>query len=93
MRAFIRRSIESGRFHSEDEAVQEALSLWEGRERERAEVLAALDEADTSLVRAEPDLAGLFRAARRHGYVVTVKPLLVAGARNHHYLQPWRLAA
>ena len=52
-RAFIRRAIESGRFHSEDEAVQEALSLWEGRERGRAEILAALDEADTSLARGE----------------------------------------
>ena len=52
-RAFIRRAIESGRFQSEDEAVQEALSLWEGRERGRAETLAALDEADTSLARGE----------------------------------------
>ncbi len=52
-RAFIRRAIEDGRFHSEDEAVQEALSLWEERERGRAEILAALDEADTSLARGE----------------------------------------
>ena len=52
-RAFIRRAIESGRFHSEDEAVREALSLWEGRERGRAKILAALDEADASLARSE----------------------------------------
>ena len=52
-RAFIRRAIESGRLQREDEAVQEALSLWEGRERARAELLAALDEAETSLARGE----------------------------------------
>ena len=52
-RAFIRRAIESGRLQSEDEAVQEALSLWEGRERGRAECLAALDEAEASLARGE----------------------------------------
>ena len=52
-RAFIRRAIENGRFHSEDEAVQEALSLWEGRERGRVEIIAALDEADIALARGE----------------------------------------
>jgi len=32
-RAFGRQAIESGRLQREDEAVQEALSLWEERER------------------------------------------------------------
>ena len=45
--------IESGRFSHEEEAVQEALSLWEERERRRVEILAALDEADASLARGE----------------------------------------
>jgi len=52
-RAFIRRAIESGRFRREEEAVQEALTQWEERERRRAEILAALDEAEASLGRGE----------------------------------------
>ena len=48
-RAFIRRAIDSGRFRREEEAVQEALSIWEERERRRAEILASLDETDASL--------------------------------------------
>jgi putative addiction module CopG family antidote len=34
-RAFVQRAIESGRFSGEEEAVQEALALWEERERRR----------------------------------------------------------
>ena len=52
-RAFIRRAIDSGRFRREEEAVQEALSIWEERERRRAEILASLDETDASLGRGE----------------------------------------
>jgi len=33
--------------------VKEALSLWEERERGRAEILAAVDEAEASLARGE----------------------------------------
>jgi Arc/MetJ-type ribon-helix-helix transcriptional regulator len=52
-KALARQAIESGRLHGEEEAVQEALSLWEGRERARIEILAAVDMAETSLVRWE----------------------------------------
>lgn len=52
-RAFVRRAIESGRFTREEEAVQEALALWEERERRRLEILAMVDEADASLARGE----------------------------------------
>jgi Arc/MetJ-type ribon-helix-helix transcriptional regulator len=52
-RALARRAIESGRLHREEDAVQEALSLWEDRERHRIEFLASLDEARTSLARGE----------------------------------------
>jgi len=52
-KAFIRQAIESGRLRVEEDAVKEALSLWEDRERSRAEVLAAIDEAETSLARRE----------------------------------------
>ena len=52
-RAFVQKAIESGRFAREEEAVQEALALWEERERRRLEILAMLDEADASLARGE----------------------------------------
>ena len=35
-KAFARRAIESGRLDSEQDAVLEALTLWEDRERQRA---------------------------------------------------------
>ena len=52
-RAFVQKAIESGRFSRAEEAIQEALALWEERERRRLEILAMLDEADASLARGE----------------------------------------
>ena len=49
--AFIRHAIESGRLHREEEAVKEALALWEERERRRAGILAAVGEAESSIAR------------------------------------------
>ena len=51
--AFIRQAIATGRFGRAEDAVQEALSLWEERERKRAEFLASLDDARASLARGE----------------------------------------
>ena len=51
--AFIQRAIETGRFNRVEDAVREALSLWEERERRRAEILAAVDVAEASLARDE----------------------------------------
>lgn len=51
--AFIRNAIESGRLHREEEAVEEALALWEERERQRIEFLASLEAAYSSLARGE----------------------------------------
>lgn len=51
--AFIRQGIETGRFHRAEDAVAEALSIWEERERKRAEFLATLDDAKSSLARDE----------------------------------------
>lgn len=48
-KAFVRQAIESGRLHREEDAVREALALWEDRERARAEILAAVDAAESSL--------------------------------------------
>ena len=51
--AFVRQAIQSGRLHREEDAVMEALALWEERERTRAEILVAVDEAEAPLARGE----------------------------------------
>lgn len=51
--AFVRRAIEAGRLRGAEDAVREALALWEERERRRAEILAAVDAAEASLARGE----------------------------------------
>jgi Arc/MetJ-type ribon-helix-helix transcriptional regulator len=43
--AFIREAVASGRLLRPEDAVQQALSLWERQERNRVQLLAALDEA------------------------------------------------
>ena len=52
-KAFAQRAIESGRLSSEDDAVRQALELWEERERQRAEFLVTLNEAKASMARGE----------------------------------------
>jgi putative addiction module CopG family antidote len=52
-RAFVQKAIDSGRFTREEEAVKEALALWERRERRRLEIIAMIDEADASVARGE----------------------------------------
>jgi Arc/MetJ-type ribon-helix-helix transcriptional regulator len=49
----VQQAIESGRLHRPEDAVEEALRLWEERERARAEILAAVDAAEASLDRGE----------------------------------------
>jgi Arc/MetJ-type ribon-helix-helix transcriptional regulator len=65
-KAFVRQAIESGRLHREEDAVQEALSLWEERERSRAEILTAVDVAEASIARGEGrNYAGIHAANGR----------------------------
>jgi len=52
-KAFARQAVEAGRLGREEDAVQEALYLWEERERNRAQILAAVDRAEASLARGE----------------------------------------
>lgn len=52
-KALVRQAIESGRLRHEEDAVKEALSLWEERERRRLEILIAVDKAEASLARGE----------------------------------------
>lgn len=49
LEAFLRQAIESGRIHHAEEALQQALSPWETRERGRLDILSALDEAEGDL--------------------------------------------
>jgi len=51
--AFARQGIEAGRFSSEEDAVREALALWEERERRRVEILLSIDAAEASIARGE----------------------------------------
>jgi Arc/MetJ-type ribon-helix-helix transcriptional regulator len=50
-REFIRRTIDSRRVHSPEDAVREALALWIERERRRDEILTAIDIAEASPAR------------------------------------------
>jgi Arc/MetJ-type ribon-helix-helix transcriptional regulator len=52
-KAFARQAVRAGRLNREEEAVQEALALWESRERSRAEILVALDIAEASFASGE----------------------------------------
>src|SRR5579863_225784 len=52
-KAFVRQAIETGRYSREEDALREALSLWETRERRRAEILAAGDQAEASFARGD----------------------------------------
>jgi Arc/MetJ-type ribon-helix-helix transcriptional regulator len=51
--AFARRAVEAGRLKSEEGAVDEALLLWEQRERRRVELQATIDESRAALARGE----------------------------------------
>jgi Arc/MetJ-type ribon-helix-helix transcriptional regulator len=52
-KAFARRAIESGRLRTEQDAVAEALALWEERERQRVAFLLTLEDAKASIGRGE----------------------------------------
>src|SRR2546423_5379228 len=51
--ALIRQAVEAGRFEHPEDALKEALALWEERERARAEFIETLDDAEASLARGE----------------------------------------
>ena len=73
--AFIRQGIEAGRFRGKEDAVQEAMLLWEERERRRLEILTAVDQAEASLARGEgrrvttqAEVAQLAEDIKRRGF-------------------------
>ena len=51
--AFVREAIASGRLHRAEEAVEQALAMWEERERRRLEILVALDAAESDIARGD----------------------------------------
>ena len=48
-KSFVHLGIEQGRFQRPEDAVRDALSLWEERERARVELLAEIDAGLVSL--------------------------------------------
>lgn len=72
-KAFVRQAMESGRLLREEDAVKEALSLREERERTRAEILIAVDEAEASISRGDgrtitqESMRELAEDVKRHG--------------------------
>ena len=52
-KAFVRDAIASGRLHGEEDAMREALAMWERRERARTEILVSVDVAEAALARGE----------------------------------------
>lgn len=51
--AFVHDGIASGRFSRPEQALEEALQLWESRERARTEILCAIRLAEDEVARGE----------------------------------------
>jgi Arc/MetJ-type ribon-helix-helix transcriptional regulator len=72
-REFVRCAVETGRVRREEDAVRQALDLWVEREREREEILAAIDIAEVELARGEEialtkeSMRELFEDVKRRG--------------------------
>lgn len=49
--ALVSDAIASGRLHRPEEAIRQALSMWEERERRRLEILAEIELSKVSLAR------------------------------------------
>lgn len=77
---FVRQAIKQGRLSCPEDAVAEALLLWEERETARAAFRASLDEASAALDRGE-------------GLVITTPEAMEAAARETKQRLRARLAA
>jgi hypothetical protein len=51
--ALVAEAIASCRLHQPEEAIRQALSMWEERERRRLEILASVELGEASLARGE----------------------------------------
>jgi putative addiction module CopG family antidote len=68
--SFVDLGIQEGRFRNSEEAVQQALALWEKRERARVELLASLDLAEQAL---DADEGETYTGSNLHELVDSVK--------------------
>lgn len=68
--SFIDMGIQEGRFQNSEEAVRQALALWEKRERARIQFLVSLDEAEKSI-----------DAGEGEEYTIETLPKFVEGVR------------
>ena len=82
-KAFVREAIESGRLRREEDAVKEALSLWEERERRRLEILIAVDKAEASLARGEGRSVTTSEGARQLAEDVKRRGIARLNAEQH----------
>ena len=73
--SFVDLGIQEGRFRNSEEAVLQALALWERRERARVELLASLDLAEQSLDAGEGET---YSAEALHELVESVKQRAIA---------------
>ena len=71
--SFVQLGVREGRFRDEKEAVREALSFWEERQRRRLELILSIEMAEVSLdaghgeVYTEETLPQLTEDVRRRG--------------------------
>lgn len=72
--AFVQQGIESGRFRCGEDAVRQALALWERYERRRAELLLSINAAESSLaagrgkqISSRAELCRLAQEIQSHG--------------------------
>jgi Arc/MetJ-type ribon-helix-helix transcriptional regulator len=82
-KAFVREAIQSGRLRREEDAVEEALSLWEERERRRLQILVAVDKPEASLARGEGRSVTTQDEARQLAEDVARRGLARLNAENH----------
>jgi putative addiction module CopG family antidote len=80
--SFVRHAIESGRLQRAEDAVEEALRLWEERERNRAEIIAAVDAAEASLARGEGRVITTKRDVRKLAAEISRRGRARLGARQ-----------
>lgn len=52
-KAFVQQAIASGRLRDEQQALQEALAIWEERERRRLELISSIETATDACKRGE----------------------------------------
>jgi Arc/MetJ-type ribon-helix-helix transcriptional regulator len=71
--SFVDLAVREGRLQRPEEAVQQAMMLWENRERARLELLSSLEIADSSIdagegeIYTEADLHELVKSVRDRG--------------------------